>query len=1623
MRFIRGAETWSRKNRRELETIALYTAADSHTPFVKAANRAVRLPEDSTEFKTPYLDLDLLLDTAQAAGADAIWPGWGFLAEEPALATACEARGLIFLGPPGPAISQMSDKVTAKHLAESQGVPVAPWSREPVTDADAALTALDEIGYPALLKSAAGGGGRGIRKVESPADVAPAFDAAAAEALATSGNPELFIESFVAQARHIEVQILADAHGTVWTLGTRDCSVQRRNQKLIEEAPAPGLDPAVDQAIQDAAKALAKGCDYVGVGTAEFLLLPDEKTFYFMEMNARLQVEHTVTEAIYGVDLVGFQIDVAQGLDLSTLNFPTPRGVALEARLNAEDPDDHFAPRTGQLVRFSAPDGPWVRVDSGYLENNSIPSAFDSNIAKIITWGVDRQDAVARMQTALYETICATETGLSNRSLLLEIIADTPFRTGPVNTRWLSTYLPQRPSCAERQHLAVALAAAAIGDHLSARRAELRLFFGEALTGLPRRVRPPGPRSLRYLVDGQMIDVHMACLGPRRYLVECGPWEAVITARSGGANTMLLDVDGRRHTVLRVVSSDQIHIDVEGVAHHFEKVSDGKISARIPAAVNHLHVAVGDAVDAGQRLITLEAMKMEFPVNAPVAGTIDAIHVGPAESVDTGDILLELRPAADGDDDESDGPAIALPSHERQSLGTAQILRARQLGYDVADDLQKSSLNALLDHPEEIALDDLLTLWSIYVSRECLFWKGPGDDAVNDSRESSVEQLEWFVRRRRLDDQVLSRRFQSRLCHWLKLHDLPAIEAGPRLDHALLRLFQARHDRRGSDAIAAAGLQAILRRSRQLDAQGRAERLSAPFAWADDLARPLLEAFATRAANRRRWELAALTWRYIHAMDALPARQSPTNPSDFSADPAPAADGFTIEKLSIAPCNSPAVKLRAYTLDAQSTDATTGDRRLFVDANLAALETMPDGDCQRLPALERAFLEAATIIRRHAGDSRRDPNRRLFNRITLTVNGPLDLSRYTLMNLAHRLAGQTRDLDLEALIVKARQGLTITTDDGPLHPSHLVFDAPTGLGPSLRLMNAPLPIRPLEAHERQKLSAHRRARFSPFEVIDWLTGGLGAAADTTLAQWPAPPVGAFQEWDFDDHGAFAPTARPWATHEANLVVGLIDNTFPARWPDQPPAERVLIVGDATKTMGSLGEPECRRILAAFDLADQLDLPIEWVPVSAGARIAFDSGTENLDWTARVLRRIVEFTQRGGVINIIVDGPCVGAQSYWNAEATMLMHCRGTLIMTDRGYMILTGRKALEYSGSIAAETNHALGGDEIMIPNGEAQYHAADLLDAYRLLFDHYDYTQRPHAPTTDSKTRALTDRPAGDDSDLEFLGQLFDDEHNPGRKRPFATRTVMDALVDQDSRPIERWQGLQGGESAITWLARLGGHPITLIGVESQPVPRKGAHPVDGPDTWMSGTLFPQSSRKIARAISAASGVHPVVVLANLSGFDGSPESLRERQLEFGAQIARAVVNFEGPIFFNVIARYHGGAFVVFSKALNESVHVSALKGTYASVIGGAPAAAVVFPRKVDQRLGDHPEFAAAKAITDPAERRAAIQRLRAKIQAELAREFDGIHNIERAKSVGSLDDIVDAANLRAHLIDGLSN
>jgi acetyl/propionyl-CoA carboxylase alpha subunit/acetyl-CoA carboxylase carboxyltransferase component len=702
------------------------------------------------------------------------------------------------------------------------------------------------------------------------------------------------------------------------------------------------------------------------------------------------------------------------------------------------------------------------------------------------------------------------------------------------------------------------------------------------------------------------------------------------------------------------------------------------------------------------------------------------------------------------------------------------------------------------------------------------------------------------------------------------------------------------------------------------------------------------------------------------------------------------------------------------------------DERLFAAANVRDLTPVRDasGRVVQLPHLERMLHEALAGMRLF--QARRPPGQRLeWNRVLLTVEPPLRLSRDEVLSLAERLAPATEGLGLEMVLMDAR---VPDPDSGELRETLLRVVTVDGGAVSIR-WDAPTdrPLEPMAEYQQRVVQLRRRGLMHPFELVRMLAPPRGA-------ETAGIPPGEFVEHDLDPSGeALVPVQRPPGKNRANIVAGIV-TSFTERYPEG--MRRVVLLGDPSRSMGSLAEPECRIVNAALAKAAELKLPVEWYALSAGALISMQSGTENMDWISLTLRRLVEFTQAGGEINLVITGITVGGQPYWNAEATMLMHCKGILVMTPGSSMVLTGKDALEFSGAVSAEDNLGIGGyDRIMGPNGQAQYRAESLSDAVHILLRHYDHAYV--APGERFPRRARTDDPIGRDvrsyphghvggTTFDTVGDIFDPAKNGERKKPFDIRRVMSAAVDQDHAPLERWRDLRGGDTAVVWDAHVGGWPVCMIGIESRPLPRLEFVPADGPEFWSAGTLFPQSSKKIARAINSASGNRPLVVLANLSGFDGSPESMRRLQLEYGAEIGRSVVNFDGPIVFVVVSRYHGGAFVVFSKTLTPDIEVVAIEGARASVIGGAPAAAVVFAREVETRARKDPrvveaEKAAAAGGAGRARLAEVLKVARSEQVGKVAEEFDQVHTVERALKVGSLDRIIAPAELRPYLVDAI--
>ena len=442
-----------------ITSVAIYAEPDRHSLHVKKADEAYNIGPDTV---AGYLNVHRIVNLAVATGCDALHPGYGFLSENPRLAEICASRGITFIGPPASVIRNMGDKIEARKCMQSAGVPVVPGSDENLPDVEAALSLAEEIGYPVMLKATSGGGGRGIRRCDNPAELRHNYDRVLSEATKAFGSADIFLEKCVVNPRHIEAQILADTHGNVVHLFERDCSIQRRHQKLIEIAPSPQISPEQRQYIGELAVKAAKATNYVNAGTVEFLMDSDDR-FYFMEMNTRLQVEHTITEQITGIDIVREQIRIASGLQLHyTQDQIQYRGFAMEFRINAEDPQHDFLPSFGRITRYFAPGGPGVRMDGAIYTGYYIPPYYDSMCAKLIVWALEWEELLNRSQRALHDIVLyGVKTTIPYQ---LEILRNPEFRYGHFNTGFveqhpeLINYSTRRPP----RQLAAAIAASLV---------------------------------------------------------------------------------------------------------------------------------------------------------------------------------------------------------------------------------------------------------------------------------------------------------------------------------------------------------------------------------------------------------------------------------------------------------------------------------------------------------------------------------------------------------------------------------------------------------------------------------------------------------------------------------------------------------------------------------------------------------------------------------------------------------------------------------------------------------------------------------------------------------------------------------------------------------------------------------------------------------------------------------------------------------------------------------------------------------------------------------------------------------------------------------------------------------
>ncbi len=596
---------------------------------------------NTNHLKSCYVDYALLERALRQARAEAVWVGWGFVAEHADFADLCRDMGIVFIGPDGDVMRRLGDKISSKRLAEQAQIPVADWSGGPVETLSDAWREAQRLGYPVFIKATAGGGGHGIRRVSSPGQLDKALASARGEAFKAFGDPTVFLEKVVSGARHVEVQIIADQHGTTWAAGVRDCTIQRRQQKILEEAPSPALTREQDQELRRIAVRISQAAGYQNAGTVEFLYEPRSKRFLFMEMNTRLQVEHPVTECTTGLDLVKLQIQVAQGGRLQG-HPPVATGHAIEVRLNAEDPNNGFAPSPGLVKRFRIPAGPGVRIDTGVEEGDIVPAEFDSMIAKIIAFGHDRKEALARLQRVLQESVIVIKGGGSNRAFLLDLLSRKEVQRSKVDIGWMDR-LTAKGKHISRRHLDVALIQAAIAAYETELRVEQSLFYASALRGRP-QVRDEIGRvvELRCFQNTYSMKVHR--MGLRQYRIEVDGSRIDACVEPIGPFERWLEFSGQRFHVVAVEHGASFRIEVDGVSHRVERDDGGVVRAPSPAVVVSIAVKPGDMVTAGDRLAVVEAMKMETQVVAPFSGKIRQVMAIPNVQVSTGDPLLQIEP-------------------------------------------------------------------------------------------------------------------------------------------------------------------------------------------------------------------------------------------------------------------------------------------------------------------------------------------------------------------------------------------------------------------------------------------------------------------------------------------------------------------------------------------------------------------------------------------------------------------------------------------------------------------------------------------------------------------------------------------------------------------------------------------------------------------------------------------------------------------------------------------------------------------------------------------------------------------------------------------------------------------
>ena len=1378
--------------------------------------------------------------------------------------------------------------------------------------------------------------------------------------------------------RRLEAPVLVDRRGTTWALGLLDVTVRYQDRTVLAEAPPPGLTAELARSLREAAVRFAGARGKAGAFTVSFRVDTAKGEHRFAGTAAGLPESVAVLESLNELDLPALESHLSRGGTLDG-ELPEPRGHALQAALSALDPEDGFAPRAGVVESLRLPAGAGLRADPA-VEEGSVPAAPGYLIARVTAHGRTRAEALARLQSGVASTAAAVNGGTTDKAFLAEVL-DRPELTGlDAAPGWLERlvaageHLPRRGA-------EVALLAAAVDGYEAESAVDRARFYESAARGRPEVPREVG-RAIELRHRGHAYLFHVARVGHDLFRIEVDSRRLEVRAGLPGRTGRALACGEKSWRVAVASQGGRQLVEVDGIPHRIERIeriepseeNEGG-SGRAGAGTPERRVRF-DGLEAAPEAVPLEEARRLMLGYDVEPRAVQRLLAGASGSqsdplreeeilrafVDVS-ALFRRQPLAETADAGRHSAEEYLFTYPRD-LGAWEtrlpaaflaMLRQALAHYGVgslegAPDLEESLFRIAISHhglPQQVPL--VLALLEGCLERGDRPG-GPGfrellERMISETQgsEPAVHDLAREVRYRLFDRPVLlaarERVYAAAEADLAGLAQGPGLEeragriralvnctqplhrilsqrfasAAPALRQALLEVMVRRFYRiRELRGVAFAAVDGQAFAIADYDFQGSRVHLIATHAGPEGLAPSLaaVRGLASQAAPGSEivadlyfWsagppadedaaaaKIAALLADGNHPQDLRRVAVTVSSPQglrNFTFRRSEEEGGaFREERVYRGIHPMMALRLQLWRLQNFRLErlpspeevyffhgvahANPRDERLFAITEVRDLTPVRNaaGRVVQLPQLEHMLMEALAGIRRF--QARRAPDERLqWNRVLLYAWPPVDLQPDELDALVLRLAPLAEGLGLEKVAVRCRLP---DPQGGELRDLVLEISNLSAGGMVLRFRKPKeAPLKPLREYAQKVVDLRRRGLPYPYEVVKLL------APPRRDAQ-AGLPAGEFVEHDLDgsqDVGVgvdrLVPVERPYGANQANVVVGVIRN-FTGRYPEG--MARVIVLGDPSRSLGALAEPECRRIVAALDLAREMGVPFEWFALSAGARIALDSGTEAADWIARILRRLVELTEDGLAVNVVVMGIPAGPQPCWIAAATMLMHTRGIVITTPDG-------------GA-----------------NGQAQYSARDLAEACRTLLRYHEHAYaapgerfpRP-APTSDPHGREVCN---------------FSE-----------VRRLMAAVVDQDHDPLERRYGLRDDEVAVVWDAHLGGQPVCLLGFEPKPLPSLGRVPAFDPGPWTAGA---------ARAIHAASGNRPLVILANLSGFDGSPEPMRQWQLEYGAEIGRAVVSFRGPIVLCFVAGCQGSACVVFSAALHDNLEVAAVEGTRAS-------------------------------------------------------------------------------------------